>query len=134
MGKVAFPLSQTITASSGYKTATFSYVIKSFSYIIRTCGYSLSYTLNKFSPYAKEIGIGSKETYLYVLERENKEVRTLQSKPPIIKRDFFIPDDLLSIKYLLSFIFSGFTQPILCPRYILNYLSLYTFQCTYFFL
>ncbi|CAG9879828.1 hypothetical protein HMPREF2532_04727 [Bacteroides ovatus] len=58
MGKVAFPLSQTITASSGYKTATFSYVIKSFSYIIRTCGYSLSYTLNKFSPYAKEVGIG----------------------------------------------------------------------------
>ena len=45
-------------ASSGYKTATFSYVIKSFSYIIRTCGYSLSYTLNKFSPYAKEVGIG----------------------------------------------------------------------------
>ena len=57
MGKVAFPLPQTITASFGYKTATSSYVIKSFSYIIRTCGYSLSYTLNKFSPYAKEVGM-----------------------------------------------------------------------------
>ncbi|CAG9874362.1 hypothetical protein BOVAC2_1381 [Bacteroides ovatus] len=45
-GKVTFPLPQTITASSGYKTESFSYVIKTSSYIIRTFGYSLPYALN----------------------------------------------------------------------------------------
>lgn len=74
LGKVTSPLLQSINASCVYKNGSFIYINASCNFINKSCVYRLPYNLNKFTSHAKEVCIGRKETFLYILEGKDKEV------------------------------------------------------------